>query len=379
MSIITLPSRKSKGRVLVTGGAGYIGSNTVIALQEAGWDVVVADNLSTGSRRLVPQGVPVHVGDVGDARFIRELIVDVNPQAVIHFAGSLSVPESVAEPLKYYTNNFCNTCVLVQACIDAGIDKFIFSSTAAVYGIPKGMPVSENAPKQPINPYGRSKSMIEDMLADVSAAAKFRYVALRYFNVAGADVKGRAGQVRDNSTNLIKVVSELAAGHREGMTVYGDDYPTADGTCVRDFIHVTDLANAHVAALEYLVKGGASDVMNCGYGAGYSVIDVLDAATDIMTRDLPYTMGPRRAGDPAEVIADPTKIQEKLDWKPQHADINIMLRSAIAWELNLQITRQAFLKQKTADRTAKTSGSHQIPLPPAHDWRAPTSGASLYH
>lgn len=324
-----------QGRVLVTGGAGYIGSHTVIALLDAGWQVDVVDNLSTGSRRLVPKGVPLHVGDVGNQLFVTGLLDKIKPDAVVHFAACISVPESVANPLKYYANNFVNSCRLVEVCVNAGIERFIFSSTAAVYGMPKTLPVSEQEPTQPINPYGRSKLMTEEMLRDVAAATKLRYVALRYFNVAGADPKGRSGQVVKNSTNLIKVVSELAAGHRGGMTIYGDDYRTADGTCIRDFIHVTDLADAHVAALEYLMKGGSSEVMNCGYGNGYSVKNVLRTAGTLVGRNLDYDVGPRRSGDPAEVIADARRIRDRLSWAPRHNDLELILRTAIAWEQTL--------------------------------------------
>lgn len=324
--------RGSPGRIVVTGGAGYIGSHTVLALRDAGWDVVIVDDLSTGSLHLVPKGVPLRIGNVGNSAFMASVFAETRPDAVIHFAGSISVPESVERPLKYYNNNFAATCRLVETCLAAGIDKFIFSSTAAVYGIPEVQPVREDSPLRPINPYGRSKLMSEEMLRDTAAANPFRYVALRYFNVAGADPSGRAGQVVKNSTNLIKVVSELAAGRRAGMTVYGDDYATADGTCIRDFIHVSDLAEAHVAALGYLREGGHSDIMNCGYGEGYSVKSVLREASRIAGRTLPFAMGPRRAGDPAQVVSDPSRIRERLSWSPRYADLDLILRTAIAWE-----------------------------------------------
>lgn len=324
------------GCVLVTGGAGYIGSHAVIALREQGWDVVVVDNLSTGSRHLVPHDLPLKVGDVGDLAFMGRVLADVKPDAVMHFAGSISVPESIANPVKYYTNNFANSCRLVEACLKAGVDKLIFSSTAAVYGIPEILPVSEDAPTRPINPYGRSKLMTEQMLKDTAASSALRYVALRYFNVAGADSAGRTGQVLRNSTNLIKVVSELATGHRSGMTVHGTDYETCDGTCVRDFIHVSDLADAHVAALDYLIAGGVSDVMNCGYGQGYSVLNVLRTAGALVGKPLNYTLGPRRAGDPADVIADASRIRSRLAWTPCRDDLELILRTAIAWESSLE-------------------------------------------
>jgi len=324
-----------KGRVLVTGGAGYIGSHTVIALRDAGWEVSVADDLSTGSARLVPGGVPLIIGDVGNREFIRGLLANVRPEAIVHFAGSLSVPESVSNPLKYYTNNFIKSCELVDAAVSAGVNKLIFSSTAAVYGAPETQRVSEQAALRPINPYGRSKLMVEEMLRDVAAVHPLRYVTLRYFNVAGADNQGRSGQIARNSSNLIKVVSELATGRRNMITVYGGDYSTSDGTCIRDFIHVTDLAAAHVAALRYLMDGGCSDVMNCGYGSGYSVLNVLRVASQIAGRPLPYTVGPRRLGDPAKVIADPDRILERLAWTPHYANLELILRSAITWEKSL--------------------------------------------
>jgi len=308
------------------------------------------------------------VGDVGDYEFMRSVLLDVQPASIIHFAASLSVPESVADPLKYYTNNFSNTCSLVTAALEAGIDKFIFSSTAAVYGTPDTLPVSESAPTRPINPYGRSKLMIEEMLRDVAAAQDLRYVALRYFNVAGADAEGRSGQIAKNSTNLIKVVSELAAERRSTIKIYGGDYPTADGTGVRDFIHVTDLASAHVAALDYLMDGGASDVMNCGYGKGYSVLNVLRTAGNICGRQLSYTMDPRRAGDPAEVIADPSRILSRLDWTPKHADLEGMLRSAIAWERSLH-------DRKIFPHSAETSPPRHILVQPWRDFPRQRDGA----
>lgn len=325
----------SPGRVVVTGGAGYIGSHAVLALRDAGWEVVVVDDLSTGSLQLVPKGVPLRIGNVGNAAFMATVFAETRPDAVIHFAGSISVPESVERPLKYYNNNFAASCRLVETCLAAGIEKFIFSSTAAVYGIPEAQPVMETSSLRPINPYGRSKLMVEEMLKDTAAANAFRYVALRYFNVAGADPKGRAGQVVQNSTNLIKVVSELAAGRRAGMTVHGDDYGTPDGTCVRDFIHVSDLADAHVAALNYLMSGSESEIMNCGYGEGYSVASVLRQAGKIVGRKLPYTVGARRAGDPAQVISDPARIRARLSWTPRYQDLDTILRTAIAWEKSL--------------------------------------------
>ncbi len=335
-------ARSARGRcVLVTGGAGYIGSHVVLALMAAGWRVLVVDDLSTGQRRLLPSGAELHVGNVGDTALMTGLMRETQPVAVMHFAGSISVPESVANPLKYYTNNFSNSGALVEACTRAGVSNFIFSSTAAVYGIPKIVPVSESAQTDPINPYGRSKLMTEHLLADTAAAGGLSYVALRYFNVAGADAHLRSGQVVRNSTNLIKTVSELAAGARAEMTVHGTDYPTADGTCVRDFIHVSDLADAHVKALDYLCEGGDSLTMNCGYGHGYSVREVLAAAARVVGRPLPHSVGPRRAGDPPEVIADAGLIRQTLGWAPARDDLDLILRSAIGWEMHLQSPAQA--------------------------------------
>jgi UDP-glucose 4-epimerase len=324
-----------KGRVLVTGGAGYIGSHTVFALRAEGWDVAVVDDLSTGSRKLVPDGVTLHVGNVGDSAFMAPVLAAEQPVAVVHFAASISVPESMTDPLKYYRNNFGASCRLVQSCTDAGIKRLIFSSTAAVYGTPDQLPVREDAPTRPINPYGHSKLMTETLLKDVSAAAGLRYAALRYFNVAGADASGRSGQVMKNSTNLIKAIAELAAGKRENLTVFGDDYPTPDGTCVRDFIHVSDLADAHVAALDYLMAGGESQVLNCGYGTGFSVKEVLAAADEVAGRKLAYHTGPRRPGDPPAIVAATDRIQKVLPWRPRFADLKLMLKSAMAWERQL--------------------------------------------
>ncbi|MCB2108585.1 MAG: UDP-glucose 4-epimerase GalE, partial [Rhodobacteraceae bacterium] len=318
-----------------TGGAGYIGSHVCIALLDAGWSVDIIDDLSTGSRRLVQPGARLHVGNTGDRKFTETLMRETNPDAVIHFAASISVPESVADPLKYYTNNFANSCRLVESCVASGVNKFIFSSTAAVYGTPAELPVSETATTCPINPYGESKLMTEHMLRDVGHAHDLKTVALRYFNVAGADPQLRAGQVVKNSTNLIKVVSELAAGKRETMQVMGDDYATADGTGIRDFIHVTDLAAAHVSALQYLLDGGQSQTLNCGYGRGFSVLDVIRTASDVVGRPLPYTIGPRRPGDPPEVISDTTRIHTVLDWTPRFQDLRTIMANAIAWEKSL--------------------------------------------
>lgn len=322
-------------RVLVTGGAGYIGSHVCIALLAAGWDVAIIDDLSTGSRKLVPPGAKLHVGSTGDRAFTDPLLSEFRPTAVIHFAASISVPESVANPLKYYVNNFVNSTHLIASCVETGVDKFIFSSTSSVYGTPTILPVPETAPTEPISPYGQSKLMTEKVLWDVSAVKPLRFAALRYFNVAGADPELRAGQIVKNSTNLIKAVSELAAGKRQGMQVFGDDYDTRDGTGVRDFIHVADLADAHIAAVDYLAAGGKSEIVNCGYGEGYSVLDVISAASRVVGRKLPYDMAPRRPGDPGEVIADVRKINSLFRWTPRFKDLGRIMETAIAWEKSI--------------------------------------------
>jgi UDP-glucose 4-epimerase len=318
--------------VLVTGGAGYIGSHAALALRDAGWRVAVVDDLSTGDRRLVPPDVALHVGDVGDTAFMAPLLVRMRPDAVMHFAASISVPESVANPEKYFRNNAEVSARLLQTCRDAGVTRFIFSSTAAVYGMPERLPLDENAPTQPINPYGQSKLMTEALLQTMSDTTPLRHVSLRYFNVAGADAAGRAGPVMRNSTNLIKTVAEVAAGLRDGMEVHGEDYPTPDGTCIRDYIHVTDVAEAHVAALAHLMAGGESAVLNCGYGRGFSVREVLAAADAAAGHPLARRTGPRRPGDPPALVADTRRIRALLGWQPRWDDLAAMVGSAIAWE-----------------------------------------------
>ncbi len=322
-------------RVLVTGGAGYIGSHTVLALIEKGWQVVVADNLSTGSRRLVAPEVPLHVGNVGDRAFMLPLLKSFQPDAIVHLAASISVPESVTNPEACYRNNADVSRALIAMCADCGVEKFIFSSTSAVYGIAEKVPLSEDAHLNPINPYGHSKLMTEELLQAVSATTPLRYVNLRYFNAAGADAAGRTGHITPNSTNLIKTVAEFAVGIRHELIVHGDDYATPDGTCIRDYIHVSDLAEAQVAALDYLMGGGASVTLNCGYGKGFSVLDVIRAANAIEVRELPYRTGPRRPGDPPILIADVRRIMALLPWVPRHDNLELMVGSAIAWERRL--------------------------------------------
>jgi UDP-glucose 4-epimerase len=318
-------------KLLVTGGAGYIGSHVVRHLLEAGHDVVVYDNLSTGYREAVGHAALVEA-DLADQDRLRAVFGLHDFDGVLHFAAHIVVPESVANPIKYYRNNTRNTLNLLEVCAEAGTRFFVFSSTAAVYGIPDTASVAEDAPLDPINPYGASKMMSERMLMDLGAASDLRYVSLRYFNVAGADSEGRMGQATPDATHLIKVACQAALGYREGITVFGTDYDTPDGTCVRDYIHVEDLAAAHVRALDYLQAGGDSQVLNCGYGRGYSVLEVLDAVKRASGVDFPVHLGPRRAGDPPALTANATRIREILDWHPRHDDLDQIVRDALAWE-----------------------------------------------
>lgn len=322
----------AKGCILVTGGAGYIGSHVALDLLDHGWDVVVADNLTTGVRALVPGQAEFLETDVGDIAVMTEALTRFRVSAVMHFAGSTVVPESVLDPLKYYRNNTAVSRSLMEACVTAGIDKFIFSSTAAVYGNPQHLPVDETAAPDPITPYGTSKLMTELMLRDLGLATPMRHVALRYFNVAGADPQGRSGQSTPNATHLIKVACETSCGKRPSMTLFGDDYDTADGTCVRDFIHVSDLAAAHVAALNYLLKGGASQTINCGYGWGISVQQVIDAVERLSGKSINVIRGPRREGDIVEMVAVTKRIRDLLDWTPRYNNIDAIIGSALAWE-----------------------------------------------
>ena len=322
--------------VLVTGGAGYIGSHMVLELLDAGLQVVVLDNLTTGFRWAVPAQAQLVVGDCGDQDLVRTVIGKYEVTAIIHFAGSIVVPESVADPLGYYYNNTVKSRALMEAAVARGVKHFIFSSTAAVYGMTGDRPVDEDAPLKPMSPYGSSKLMTEIMLADTSRAHDFNYVALRYFNVAGADPLGRTGQSTPRATHLIKVACETALGQRSHMEVFGTDYPTADGTCVRDYIHVKDLARAHMSALKHLRGGGRSDVFNCGYGKGYSVLQVIDAVRHASNRDFEVKMSPRRPGDPAAVVAAPDKIMRQLGWQPEHANLDQIVTQAMAWERKLE-------------------------------------------
>jgi UDP-glucose 4-epimerase len=321
--------------ILVTGGAGFIGSHMVWNLVDAGEKVVVLDNLSTGFNWAVAPEATLVQGDSGDEALVGRLIREHAVEAIIHFAASIVVPESVANPLGYYLNNTVKTRALIAAAVAGGVRRFIFSSTAAVYGTPKVTPVAEDAPLGPESPYGRSKMMSEMMLADAGAAHDLRFVALRYFNVAGADPAGRTGQSTKAATHLIKVACETALGKRDSITVYGTDYPTPDGTCVRDYIHVADLVAAHAEALTYLRDGGGSLVANCGYGRGYSVLEVIDTVKAVSERDFPVVFGPKRPGDPASIVASPARIMEKLGWRPQHDDLAEIVRHALAWEAAL--------------------------------------------
>ena len=321
------------GKVMVTGGAGYIGSHAVLALLDAGYDVVVLDNLATGFDWAVDRRAALVEANVADDAKVRAAIRDHNVRAIMHFAGSVVVPESVSDPLKYYRNNTAASRALIESAVVEGVPHFIFSSTAATYGTPEKVPVAEGDPTVPINPYGMSKLMTEAMLRDVAAAHPMNYAALRYFNVAGADPQGRTGQSTIGATHLIKTAVEAATGKRGHVGVYGTDFDTPDGTGVRDYIHVTDLAAAHVAALEVLIAAPTeSHILNAGYGKGFSVLDVLDAVDRITNRTIERRLEGRRAGDPAMLISDNRAILATLDWTPQHADLDGIVRDALAWE-----------------------------------------------
>lgn len=317
--------------VLVTGGAGYIGSHVVRQLGEAGERIVVLDNLSTGFRDAVLYGELV-VGDTGDTELVERLLREYEVDTVMHFAAHIVVPESVSDPLKYYHNNTCKTRNLLASCVKAGVSHFIFSSTAAVYGLPVGGSASEETPTAPINPYGASKLMSEWMLRDVAAASPLRHVTLRYFNVAGADPRGRIGQRTPNATHLLKVACEAAVGKRDHVSIFGTDYDTPDGTGVRDYIHVEDLAAAHLAALNYLRHGGHSTTLNCGYGRGFSVREVLAMVEKLSGTALTIREEPRRLGDPAAIVAQAERIRQSLNWKPSYDDLTKIVQSALNWE-----------------------------------------------
>jgi UDP-glucose 4-epimerase len=326
----------SKLPVLVTGGAGYIGSHAVLALRSAGWPVAVIDNLSTGTRYLVPDDVSFYEGNVADRELVDRIFAEQGIAAIMHFAGSIVVPESVEKPLDYYRNNTLSSHALLSAAVDAGVKHFVFSSTAAVYGAPDRVPVEEGDPKLPINPYGASKLMTERMLEDSSAAYSINYAALRYFNVCGADPEGRSGQVGKGSTHLIKVAVETAVGKRDHIEVFGTDYDTPDGSCVRDYIHVSDLVDAHVKALQRLIERPDENlVLNLGYGRGLSVLEVLDALDRLLPEPIRREMKGRRAGDPGMLISSNEALKRTLDWTARYADIDTILRHALEWERKL--------------------------------------------
>ena len=322
--------------ILVTGGAGYIGSHMVHELVDAGDRVVVLDNLSTGFGWAVAKGVPLVIGDTGDQNLVGQIIRDHKVDSIIHFAASAVVPDSVKDPLGYYKNNTVNSRVLIETAIEAGVRQFIFSSTCAVYGDPTQVPVTEDTPAVPISPYGWSKLMTEVMLRDAGTAHNLGHVILRYFNVAGADPKCRTGQSSKNATHLIKVAVEAALGLRSKVEIYGSDYPTPDGTCIRDYIHVSDLVGAHSDALRYLRAGGASVTLNCGYGHGFSVREVIDMVKRVSGVDFRVEIAPRRPGDPAQIVAASDRARATLAWTPQYDDLATIVAHALAWEQRLR-------------------------------------------
>jgi UDP-glucose 4-epimerase len=322
--------------VLVTGGAGYIGSHMVHALLDAGERVVVLDNLSTGFDWAVPPSATLVVAESGDQARLRPLLAEHEVDAVIHFAASIVVPDSVRHPLAYYRNNTINSRALIESAVEAGVPHFIFSSTAAVYGNPDRVPVREDDPTVPLSPYGRSKLMTELMLEDTASAHGLRYAILRYFNVAGADPRGRAGQSTKGATHLIKVAVETALGLRPKLSVFGTDYPTPDGTCIRDYIHVWDLVRAHADALAYLRGGGESIVLNCGYGRGFSVLEVIETVKRVCGVEFPVELAARRLGDPAQIVAAADRARAVLKWQAQFDDLATIVAHALAWERKLQ-------------------------------------------
>lgn len=349
--------------VLVTGGAGYIGSHMVWALLDAGEQVVVVDRLSTGFDWAVAPEAKLLCADISDTAVMADIIRTHAIEAIIHFAGSISVPDSIADPLGYYQNNTANSLGLIRTAVQAGVRKFVFSSTAAVYGTPEDdHPIAETAPTRPLSPYGASKLMTETMLADAAVVHDFRYAALRYFNVSGADPLGRTGQSTPGAINLIKVATEAAMGIRDGIEVFGTDYPTRDGTCVRDFIHVSDLVAAHLDALSHLRAGGDSLIANCGYGRGYTVSEVLESVKRISGRGFDIRLGPRRAGDIVTSVADSTRARTILNWSPRHDDIDEIVKSALAWETSLARSNQQISKG-----TVGASGRAVLDWSPPHD------------
>jgi UDP-glucose 4-epimerase len=321
-------------KILVTGGAGYIGSHTVKALGSHGHEMVILDNLSTGHQWAVLSGKLIEA-DLQNRDLLNDILQSFRPEVVIHFAASIEVEESVREPLKYYMNNVSNTLNILEAMTKADVRNFIYSSTAAVYGIPARIPVDESAALKPINPYGMTKMMVERILQDLSASRNFHYIALRYFNVAGADSEARIGQAYRNPTHLITRALKTAKGEFDRLSIYGIDYPTPDGTCIRDYIHVDDIAKAHVRALDYLMDTGKSDIMNCGYGHGFSVREVVSTVKEVTGIDLPVEEADRRPGDPPALVADSTRLQTLTGWKPVHDDLAFIVKTAWDWEQEL--------------------------------------------
>ncbi|MEN6623860.1 MAG: UDP-glucose 4-epimerase GalE [Smithella sp.] len=322
-------------KILITGGAGYIGSHIVKALGKQNHNILVYDNLSTGHEWAILYGNLIK-GDLADSKFLDETIGSFMPDVIIHFAASIQVGESVLKPLYYYRNNVVNTLNLLEAMRKNGIKNLVYSSTAAVYGIPETITVDETAPVQPINPYGKSKAMVEHILHDLSGSADFHFIALRYFNVAGADSECLIGQAYEESTHLITRALKTAHGEFSRLSIYGTDYPTLDGTCIRDYIHVDDLANAHVLSLKYLMETGKSNIMNCGYGHGFSVREVVSTAKKVTGIDFPVEDTERRAGDTAQIVADSTKLRQITGWQPRHDNLEFIIRTAWEWELKLQ-------------------------------------------
>jgi len=331
--------------VLVTGGAGYIGSHMVLALVEAGESVVVIDNLSTGFSAFLPEGVPLFIGDAGDENLVEGVIEQHQIESIIHFAGSVVVPDSMRDPLGYYRNNTFTTRNLLNAAVKRGINRFIFSSTAAVYGNADQVPVTEIAPTRPLSPYGFSKLMTEIMLHDVASAHGMKYVVLRYFNVAGADPQCRVGLATAGATHLLKIAVEAATGQRAKIDVFGTDYPTADGSCIRDFIHVSDLAQAHRSALHHLRGDGDSVTLNCGYGRGYSVLETIEAVRRISGHNFAIQHAARRPGDIMTMVADTSRMRALLDWTPQYDNLDTIATHALAWEEKLLRERGGLVEQ----------------------------------
>ena len=321
-------------KIFVTGGAGYIGSHVIISLGEAGHDVLVYDNLCNSTEKAVLYGKLVK-GDLADTKLLNKTLADFKPEAVVHFAAFIQVEESVREPLKYYRNNVINTINLLEAMREHQINYFLYSSTAAVYGIPEKIPVDENAPMQPINPYGVSKVIIEQVLNDLAQSSDFRYATLRYFNVAGADPKSRVGQKYRESTHLITRALKTAKGELKKLLIYGTDYPTPDGTCIRDYIHVTDMADAHVLTLNHLMKTGENLIMNCGYGHGFSVREVVEVSRKVTGIDFAVEETGRRAGDSVQLVANSDKLRNLTGWKPKYDDLEFIIKTAWEWERKL--------------------------------------------